>query len=115
MTGVSATTLKSAAAAATTVMVLLMPLMLGVAESAAVIVCGPAVFNVALNVREPLFSVPLVIGVGACGSVLVKLTVPVYPVAVLLKASNAVTVTLNNAAGGDGGVGHDGEVCSGRG
>ena len=77
VTGVSATTVKSAAAAASTVIVALVPLMLGVVASVAVIVCGPAVLSVTLNDPTPLTSVTLLVAKSACGSVLVKATVPV--------------------------------------
>ena len=59
--------------------------------------CVPAVFSVTLNVYTPA-SPPLYVCelgvITALGSELVTVTVFVYPVAVLLYASSAVTVTL---------------------
>jgi hypothetical protein len=59
--------------------------------SETVIVRDPAVFNTALNVPAPFVRV-VSIGKMAVLSLLVKFTVPVYPVAVLPAASSAVAV-----------------------
>ena len=64
-----------------TVMVLEVPVIEAVTVSVAVIVCGPAVFNVAWKFPTPLVSVALA-GRVAAPSVLVKCTVPAYPVTV---------------------------------
>src|SRR5437588_779084 len=69
--------------------------MLLVTVSVAVIVWLPAVLSVALKVPTPLASGELA-GRTAWPSVLVKWTVPMYPVAVLLFWSWAVTVKLND-------------------
>jgi hypothetical protein len=67
--------------------------MVAVAVSVAVTVSPPAVLNVTGNVPVPLVSVEFA-GSTADPSVLVKCTVPVYPVVTLFSASRAVTVTL---------------------
>ena len=69
------------------------PVMLDVVVSVAVTVLLPAVLIVALKVPAPFVSVALA-GRAAAASLLVKCTVPAYPVAVLPVASRAVTVTL---------------------
>ena len=89
-----ADTLKWVAAPAVTLMEPLVPVMLPDTVSVAVIVLLPTVLSVALNVPLPLVSVELA-GSTAAPSVLVKCTVPAYPVAVLPWASLATTVTLN--------------------
>src|SRR5205085_111567 len=89
-----ALTTKWVAAAALTAIALLVPVMLGVTVSVAVIVWLPAVFNVALNVPVPFVSVESA-GSVAAPSVPVKWTVPAYPVERLLNGSSAVTVKLN--------------------
>ena len=81
------------AAAGATVTSELVPVMEAVIVSVAVISCWPAVFRVTGNVPAPLVRV-LSDGNPAFGSVLMKCTVPGYSVAVLLKASCAVNVTL---------------------
>jgi hypothetical protein len=88
-----AETVKWVAAAGETLIAPEVPVM---EPSAAVIVCEAAVRRVALNVPVPLVRV-VSVGRVAAPSVLVKCTVPAYPVAVLLKASRAVTVTLTAA------------------
>ena len=70
-----ALTVKCVAAAALTAMVLLVPVMLLVTVSVAVIVWLPAVTSVALNVLVPLVSV-LLAGKVAWVSLLLKWTVP---------------------------------------
>src|SRR5215469_4799596 len=77
-----------------TVIVPDVPVIVAVTISVAVIVCAPAVFNVAEKVPTPFVSVELA-GSVAAASLLVKCTVPVYPVAVAFDAFNAVTVILN--------------------
>jgi hypothetical protein len=81
-------------AAAVTVIVPVAPVIVAVTVSVAAIVCAPAVFNVAENVPTPFVSVEFA-GSIACVSLLVKWTVPVYPVTTAFEASSAVTVTLN--------------------
>ena len=88
-----ALTAKCVAAAAFTAMVLLVPVIDEVVVSVAVSVWLPAVFKVAVKVPTPLVSVEFA-GSTAWPSLLVKWTVPVYPVAVLLNWSWAVTVKL---------------------
>src|SRR5436190_1601998 len=88
-----ALTTKWVAAPALTLIALLVPVIEALAVSVPVIVWLPAVFRVALNVPTPLVSV-LLPGRVACPSVLVKRTVPAYPVEVLLNWSRAVTVKL---------------------
>jgi hypothetical protein len=83
-----------AAADAPTVIVPEVPVIVAVTVSVAVIVCAPAVFNVAENVPVPFASVALA-GNVAAPSLLVKCTAPVYPVAVAFDAVKAVTVKLN--------------------
>jgi hypothetical protein len=70
------------------------PVIDAVTVSVAATVCAPAVFNVTENAPTPFVSVEFA-GSTACVSLLVKCTVPVYPVAVAFEAVNAVTVTLN--------------------
>jgi hypothetical protein len=70
------------------------PVMEEVTVSVAVIVCVPVVSSVAENVPVPLVNVALA-GSVAEPSLLVKCTVPLYPVAVLLNWSNPVTLKLN--------------------
>ena len=77
--------------------------------SVAVTVWLPAVFKVTLNVPTPLSSVTLA-GSVAAPSLLVKWTVPVYPVAVLLFTSSAVTWILKAAPAVAAGRGRDDEV-----
>ena len=78
-----AVTLKWVAAAGLTVIVPDVPVIEEVTVSVAVIVWVPAVFSVTENVPAPLVSVELA-GNVATPSLLVKCTVPLYPVAVLL-------------------------------
>jgi hypothetical protein len=85
---------KCVAGASVTAIALLVPVMLEVIVSVAVMVRLPAVLSVALNVPAPLVSVASA-GRLAAPSLLVKWTVPAYPVAVFPAASSAVTVTLN--------------------
>jgi hypothetical protein len=73
----------------------LVPVMDELTKSVAVTVWLPAAASVAENVPEPEASMALD-GRVADPSLLVKWTVPVYPVAVLLPASRAVTVKLND-------------------
>ena len=61
----------------------LVPVIEALPLSVAVIVWLPAVFKVALNVPAPFVTV-LLFGNVAAPSLLVKWTVPAYPVAVLL-------------------------------
>ena len=77
--------------------------MLEVTVSVAVMLWTPDVFNVALNEPTPLVNLELA-GRLAWPSLLVKCTVPPYPVAVLPKPSLAVTVKLPGvpAVTGDG-------------
>ena len=82
------------AAAPPTVIAADVPVIEPVTVSVAVIVCDPVVLSVAENVPVPAVSVALA-GSTAWPSLLVKCTVPAYPVAVLLEASSAVTVMLN--------------------
>src|SRR5947199_207804 len=77
-------------------MALLVPVREAVVVSVAVRVRLPAVFSVALNVPTPFVNVPFA-GSVAAGSLLVKWTVPVYPVAVFSNVSSALTVKLNVA------------------
>src|SRR5215475_1968748 len=87
-----------------TVIGLDVPLIVEVTVSVAVTVWLPAVFNVAWNTPPPLVSVEFT-GSAAAASVLVKCTVPAYPVTRLLNWSNAVTLTLTAVpAGVDGGA-----------
>ena len=72
------------------------PVIEGVPVSVAVSVWLPPLPNVAEKVPAPFTSVVLA-GRTALPSLLVKCTVPAYPVAVLLNGSRAVTVTLNAA------------------
>jgi hypothetical protein len=69
------------------------PVMLAVTVSVAVTVWLPVVLNVTGNVPVPFVSVVFA-GSTANPSVLVKCTVPVYPVVTLFSPSSAVTVTL---------------------
>jgi hypothetical protein len=78
---------------AATVMLPEVPVIDGVTVSVAVIVCVPLVFSVTEKVATPLVRVEFV-GSTACPSLLVKCTVPEYPVAVAFEASSAVTVKL---------------------
>ena len=88
-----AETLRCVAAAALTVIEAVVPVIDAVTVSVAVTVWLPAVFRVVEN--DPVPAVKLVLENSvAAPSVLVKCTVPPYPVAVLLNASCAVTVTL---------------------
>ena len=91
--GEDAVTTKVAAAPGFTVMGLLVPVMEEVTVSVAVMVRAPAVFSVTENVLTPFVNVELA-GNVAAPSVLVKCTVPAYPVAVLPNRSSAVIVTL---------------------
>src|SRR5580704_11330530 len=72
------------------------PVIDAVAVSVAAIVCAPAVFNTAGNVPTPFSSAEFA-GNTAFVSLLVKCTVPVYPVAVVFAAVSAVTTRLNVA------------------
>jgi hypothetical protein len=72
------------------------PVIEPVTVSVAVIDWLPTVFSVAENVPAPLANVELA-GKIAAPSLLVKWTVPAYPVDALLNASSAVTVKLNAA------------------
>ncbi len=69
------------------------PVIAAAAVSVALMARLPAVLSVAKNVPAPLVSVALA-GKVAALSLLVKRTVPAYPVAVLLNWSSAVTVKL---------------------
>jgi hypothetical protein len=89
-----ALTLKCVTAAALTAIGPLVPVIDAVTVSVAVIVWLPAVSSVALNVPTPLVSVEFA-GNTAAPSELVKCTIPLYPVAVALLASSAVTVNEN--------------------
>jgi len=89
-----AVTEKCVAGAALTVMVLEVPVIDGVTVSVAVMVWGPSELRVEENVPAPFVS-PALAGSVAEPSLLVKWTVPAYPVAWLLKASSAVTVKEN--------------------
>ena len=89
-----ADTTSREAAAALTVMGLVVPVILLVVVSVTVTVWLPADLSVTETVSTPAVRVVLA-GNTACVSVLVKWTVPAYPVAVLPKASRAVIVTLN--------------------
>jgi hypothetical protein len=89
-----ALTVKCVAAPAATLTFADVPVIDALTLSVAASVWLPAVLSVALNVPTPLVSV-LFAGSTACPSVLVKCTVPVYPVTVLFVASSAVTVKLN--------------------
>src|ERR1017187_2598206 len=73
------------------------PVMLEVAVSVAVIDCVPAVSSVTEKVWVPASAAmkEKPDGRRACASLLLKETVPVYPVATLPYASLAVTVTLS--------------------
>jgi hypothetical protein len=84
----------SANVAALTVIVPEVPAIDAVAVSVVVIVCAPTVCNTAGNVPTP-FSSAEFDGSTAVPSLLVKCTVPVYPVAVVFEAVSAVTVMLN--------------------
>src|SRR5438876_11205195 len=75
-------------------MVTLVPVIELFTVSVAVMVWAPIVSRVAENVPVPAVRV-LLAGRVAAASVLVKWTVPAYAVAVLPKASCAVTVKLN--------------------
>lgn len=83
---------KCVAAVLVTVIVLEVPVMELVTVSVAVMVWLPAVFSVELNVPTPLVKV-LLAGNMAAPSVLVKCTVPLYPIAVqqLLQRNHRVT------------------------
>ena len=70
------------------------PVIDAVTVSVAAIVCIPAVSNTAGSVITPFNSAEFP-GNTAFPSVLVKCTVPVYPVAVVFAGVSAVTVTLN--------------------
>jgi hypothetical protein len=85
-------TAKCDAAAAETTMVLV-PAVTVEAVSVAVTVWLPAVFSVTVNVPVPPDSV-LLDGSTAAASLLDRWVVPVYVVAMLLKASRAATVTV---------------------
>jgi hypothetical protein len=89
-----ADTVKCVAAVAFTVIVPDVPVIAAVTVSVAVIVRGPLVLRVTENVPTPLVNVEFA-GNVAAPSLLVKCTVPVYPVAVLFDPSRAVTVKLN--------------------
>ena len=89
-----AETEKCVATGALTVIVPEVPVMDPVTVSVAVMVCGPLVFSVAEKVLTPAVSVEFN-GKAAAPSLLVKCTVPGYPVAVLPNVSSAVTVKLN--------------------
>ena len=93
VTGLVPVTEKWVAAPALTEIELEVPVMELVAVSVAVMVRGPVVLRVTENVPVPLVSVEFA-GSTAAPSLEVKWTVPVYPVAVLLDASSAVTVML---------------------
>jgi len=83
----------SAPVAPATVIVPEVPVIVAVTVSVAVTICAPAVFNVTENVPTPFVSVEFA-GKVAAASLLVMCTVPVYPVAVVFPAVNAVTVTF---------------------
>jgi hypothetical protein len=70
------------------------PVIDAVTVSVAVIVCPPAVFSTAGSIITPFNSAEFA-GRTAFPSLLVKCTVPVYPVAVVFVAVSAVTVRLN--------------------
>src|SRR5262249_49120672 len=89
-------TVKWFAAAAETASAADAPVMLAVAGSAAGVGRLPAVSNVALKVPTPLANVAFA-GRIAEPSLLVKCTVPAYPVTVAFEASRAVTLKLNAA------------------
>jgi hypothetical protein len=77
-----------------TVIVPDVPVIAAVTVSVAVTVCAPAEFNTAGKVPTPFSSAEFA-GNTAFVSLLVKCTVPVYPVAVVFAAVSAVTVKLN--------------------
>jgi hypothetical protein len=79
---------------ATTATALLVPVMVLLAVSVAVSDWLTAVFSVALKDPTPFVNV-LSPGSTAWPSLLVKWTVPAYPLAVLLKASRAMAVKVN--------------------
>jgi hypothetical protein len=85
---------KCVAGPAATVIVPEVPVIDAVTVSVPVRVWLPAVFRVAEKVPTPLVNVAFA-GNTAWPSLLVKCTVPLYPVAVRLDASNAVTVNVN--------------------
>ena len=87
---------KCVAGPALTAMLDEVPVMEPVTESVAEIVWPPAVFSVAGNVPVPLVKVADV-GSTANPSLLANCTTPSYPVTMLLSASSAVTVKLNDA------------------
>jgi hypothetical protein len=88
-------TTNCGAATALTVIVPDVPAIEAVIVSVTVIVCPPIVFSVAENVPTPFVSPTSLDGSTAAPSVLVKFTVPAYPVAVAFDAVKAVTVKLN--------------------
>jgi hypothetical protein len=91
--GVGAVTTNVVAAAGFTVMELDVPVMDEVTVSVAVMARVPGVLSVTENVPVPFVNVEFA-GNVADASVLVKCTVPTYPVEVLLNWSRAVTVML---------------------
>jgi hypothetical protein len=95
-----ALTAKCVAAVGLTTIAPLWPVIVLVTVSVAVSVWLPTVDNVALNVPTPAVKALLAGNVGArtlLWSLVVNVTVPAYPVAVLLNWSRAVTVKANLA------------------
>src|SRR5205807_9242925 len=79
-------------AASAVIWTLNLPVIVPVAVSVAVMLCAPAVSRVALKLPWPLVSVASLGMAPGAGSLVVKCSVPAYPVAVFPYGSWAVTV-----------------------